>query len=261
MRARSDAEGRFRFSEMPAGIAQLEIEHTGDTFMVRITKELSTVPGTNNQANFDLSFGECTVMGTLSHNNAPVEDGSALVVAQLSDGSELRTCVLTDKSGAYRIEGLPPGAHKLHLDPRPTILPVAIARMRKSTRDVDLSLTDGAIVRQDYSLATGRIVAQLKGMRFMESGRFVLVSGEFTGPRLSADNVGIMLRHAVSSKMLSNDDTISIDDLEAGCYTAFFAVFDRNTGSVRQAFKTMCLAYKIVSITPRQKTDLLLRIE
>lgn len=261
LRALSDAEGKFQSSEIPAGDAQLELEHTGDTFMVRVSRSLQIVSGTAHHIDFDLQPGACTVTGMLSHNGAPVEGASALVVAQLSDGSELRTCVLTGKSGTYRIEGLPAGVHTLHLDPRPTILPVALARMRKGTRDVNLTLVDGEPVQHDYNLATGRVVAQLKGMRFSESGRFVLASGEFAGPRLGADNVGIVLRHAVASKILSSDDTITIDDLEAGSYTAFFAAFDRNTGSVRQAFQTMRLVYRIVSVTPGEKTGLLLQFE
>lgn len=243
-------DGRYRLSLPIAGRAQLVAELAPDDHrtLYRLARSVVLASGPPARVDLDLNPGTNSVMGTLTRNNRPVAEASAVFIAQFPDQAEFVAVALSDELGAYRLDGLPSGNHALQLDPRPTVLDLAAARRRKPCKEYLVALEAGQSLCFDYDLAVGDLLVRAEGIGFAETGRLIVVPGEFAGPMITEGAAEFLLRRAVAMRIRSEDGRETIADLPVGVYSVFFTAFDRNAVSVRRALKTARVAYDIVCV-------------
>ena len=103
--ALTDALGSYTIDNVPPGNYQVVASKEG---YQTSSSTVSVMSGTTAEANFSLS--QITVPGSITGTVTDAEAGSPIVGAKVSDGT--RT-VVTDATGQYTIEDVPPGSYEV----------------------------------------------------------------------------------------------------------------------------------------------------
>ena len=133
----SDAEGRFRFEQIPAAIVRIEAQHRGQhTIVFSTVKE-----GANVEQNISLfAKGTGTLRGRISAAGKPIAGAQLLIAANhgLEEGVDIYY-PLTGKDGTYQLEGLPEGTY--------------LVSVSSTTRSTGVTVKSGDVTTQDLDLA------------------------------------------------------------------------------------------------------------
>jgi len=101
----TDATGEYNIANMPPGTYQVTASKSG---YHSLSLTVTVLSGGTAVANFSLN--EVIVFGTITGTVTDAEDGSAIWGAQVSDGI---STVLTDATGQYTINDVPPGSYQV----------------------------------------------------------------------------------------------------------------------------------------------------
>lgn len=250
-KASADANGTFRIDGLPTGDATVTVklgEIQNSTRRYRSVSRRVAVYGLTDLGTIDLAPGNATVKGMLTIDGAPARNGYAMLVGSDDRHVEFCICVLTDERGEYRLDGVPPGNHTLYLDPRESSVAIAVPNMRNDSPRFPVHLDADQIVVMNHELVLGDIVMRVRGLRAHEVARLVVVPGEFSGRVLTESGARMLMNRASLMRTVERDGLETARNLPAGPYAVFFAAFDRETGSLATAFRTMRVTYRNVRV-------------
>ncbi len=179
--ARPDYEGRYKLTGLPPGelTVQADVAGSGRSVLERLTLEEGLADAT-----LDLEFGSgYTLAGTAVHGSSPVA-GASLSLAGSSVSHSARTT--TDRSGAFRLEGLRAGTYRLYLRSYDT----GLSHEQEVEVDGDRDLR--------IEIATGRVAGRVRDRTDfspIDGAGFTLEPVDDTGarvrPRATSDSRGV----------------------------------------------------------------------
>jgi hypothetical protein len=133
----SDAEGRFRFEQIPAVVVRIEAQHRGQHTVV-----FSTVKeGSQVEQNISLfAKGTGHLRGRISAAGRPLAGAQLLVASNhgMEEGVDIYY-PLTSKDGTYQLEGIPEGTY--------------LVSVSSTTRSTGVNVKGGEVTTQDLDIA------------------------------------------------------------------------------------------------------------
>ena len=133
----SDAEGRFRFEQIPATVVRIEAQHQGQHTVV-----FSTVKeGSQVEQNISLfARGTGQLRGRISAAGRPLAGAQLLIASNhgLEEGVDIRF-PLTAKDGAYQLDGLPEGTYLVSVSSTTRSTGVTVKKGEVTTQDLDIA--------------------------------------------------------------------------------------------------------------------------
>lgn len=133
----SDAEGRFRFEQIPEAVVRIEAQHRGQHTVV-----FSTVKeGSQVEQNISLfAKGTGQLHGRISAAGRPLPGAQLLVASNhgMEEGVDIYY-PLTGKDGTYQLEGLPEGTY--------------LVSVSSTTRSTGVNVKGGEVTTQDLDIA------------------------------------------------------------------------------------------------------------
>ncbi len=133
----SDAEGRFRFEQIPEAVVRIEAQHRGQHTVV-----FSTVKeGSQVEQNISLfAKGTGQLRGRISAAGRPLPGAQLLVASNhgMEEGVDIYY-PLTGKDGTYQLEGLPEGTY--------------LVSVSSTTRSTGVNVKGGEVTTQDLDIA------------------------------------------------------------------------------------------------------------
>jgi hypothetical protein len=133
----TDAEGRFRFEQIPAAIVRIEAQHRGQRTVVFTTVKEGALVEQNIQL-----FGKGTgkLRGLITASKRPIAGAQLLIASNhgLEDGLDLYYPI-TGADGTYQLDGLPDGTYLVSVSSTSRSTGVTVKGGEVTTQDLDIA--------------------------------------------------------------------------------------------------------------------------
>jgi hypothetical protein len=133
----SDAEGHFRFEQIPAAVMRLEVQHQGQHTVVFSTVKEGAVVEQNISL---MARGTGNLRGRITASSRPLAGAQLLIASNhgMEEGLDIRYPV-TGADGTYQLEGIPEGTY--------------FVSVSSTTRSTGVTVKGGEVTTQDLDIA------------------------------------------------------------------------------------------------------------
>ena len=242
--ARSDAEGRYRFEEVPQGAAHLRATYS-PTGQYEVNSRVVVIGNVEiadtGDTVVDIGFGagSATVEGTVMIGGQPLADVS--IGVHVPRGESVFTT--TDHNGAYAVGAIADGK-----------ITVNAMQGKKGeeghwARTIEDELYPGERRRIDFSLGSGQVEVMVSGLAEADSAFVAVLEGSIAAPA-TVEEAGVIVEseNLVARAEIDSSGAFQFNNLPPGTYTVLvvaIAINEAGDDLAENGFRAMAVEVEV----------------
>ncbi|MDZ4858930.1 MAG: carboxypeptidase regulatory-like domain-containing protein [Candidatus Hydrogenedentes bacterium] len=245
-----NGSGQFTFNGLPEGTVSLTVYgNQPGAGRRQISKQATVAADQVTTVDFDITEGTAGVEGVITRDGQPVSSASVNLTIAADDGNSENAHAQADSKGAYKLDGLPPGAATL-------MVYVNTDGQFQQARSFQVQLEDRRTIRHDIELSGGmRVSGSVSGV---PEGWFASVS-LFRGQiDVSGDLQSLYqeLQGQMAGAAQITEGRFFVEGIEPGEYTVL--AVGVNPQSAGQTYKK---ASRTINVVEGEETEVDLTVE